>query len=155
MRKLEVLNDKHLKLRNLLVFELRQCPIDELDQRINQFIDQVTMSSVQRYGPLITCNYGTQVSEQGQIHIDYDVMVQVRNYQIMTGGYRFLEERQYAHCVYLHFDEHPQYANYAYSKLELHFFETGLQPKGELISVILDDQPERLVLDLFKPVVTL
>lgn len=155
MAKLEVLENKKLVLKNVLVYELRDIPLDTLESEMNKFINKIDVLKVQSFGPLITKNFGTNISDDGQLTTSYDLMIQAHNYTQFKNIYKTYEKLTAEYCVYVRFSDHPQYINFAHDKINLHFYENDLISSDITYSVIIEERDELLTMDLFVPVKTL
>lgn len=152
MAKLEVKENKKLVLKQVLVHELRNFDLEKMDDEIQNFTKRLNVLKAQTFGPLITRNYGTQIHEDGTMSIDYDIMVQAHDYKQYKETYKTYDKLSCEHCAYLHFEDHPQYLNYAYSKLDLYFYENDLESDGVIFNVFLRETPEMVAVDIFRPV---
>ena len=76
MEKIKIQTHKKLRLVNVLAKELRGLPLEKLDEEIQKFTNFLEVSKIQTKGPLITKTIGTQISEAGEISLDYDIYIQ-------------------------------------------------------------------------------
>ncbi|CAM3643786.1 AraC family transcriptional regulator [Erysipelothrix urinaevulpis] len=155
MAKLEVLENKKLVLKNVLVHELRDISLDSLEDEINRFINKLDVLKVQGFGPLITKNFGTNISDEGYLTTNYDLMIQAHDYTQYKNIYKTYDKLTAEHCVYVRFSDHPQYSNFAHDKINLHFYEKELISSDVTYSIIVEEKEELLIMDLFVPVKTL
>ncbi|CAM3624919.1 AraC family transcriptional regulator [Erysipelothrix urinaevulpis] len=151
MSKLTVVENKKLVLKHVVCHELRNISLDVLDDKINQFVAQLQVLNVQSFGPLITKAFGSSMDDKGNITVNYDVMVQAHNYKNYKDMYKTYERLTEEHCVYLRFEDHPQYINFAHNKLDLYFYEHDLMAKDITYTIIVEDGQDHLVMDLFRP----
>lgn len=152
MTKLVVRENKKLILKNVIVHELRDISLENVETEIDKFLSKLELLKVQTFGPLVTKNYGTQIREDGAITTNYDIMIQAHDYKQYKKIYKTYNQVTAEYCVYVRFEDHPQYSNYAHTKLELYFYENDLMSDGTTYSVIVNDTAEHLVMDLFQPV---
>lgn len=152
MGKLEVRENKKLVLKNVIVYEIRDISMDALDDEINKFLNKIKVLNVQTFGPLVTKNFGAQVQEDGNITISYDVMVQAHDFNQYKNTYKVYERIVAEYCVYVRFEDHPQYLNHAYSKLDLHFYENDLESDGTIYNVLVNETESFITMDIFRPV---
>lgn len=60
------------------------------------------------------------------------------------------------HIVYMFvFEDSPEYLQYAYSKLDLYVYENDIQTDGIVYTVYVNSSPEKMVVDIFRPIVSL
>jgi len=152
MSKLQVLENKKLKLVNVFTKELRGILIEDVEKEIKKFINFLEISQIQTRGPLITKKAGTTVHENGDISIDYDIMVQTIKKMPNNGNFRFHETLSVENCVYIHFEGTNDELNYAHNKLNLYLWENDLVETGEEYMVHLSLNNNWLEVDIFKPV---
>lgn len=152
MSKLNVQENKKLKLKNVMVQELTGIAMEELDKEINTFINKVQTLNVQTFGPLITCNKGLKIGEDGSMTVDYEVMIQAHDYLQYKNSFKVLDEVVVEHCVYLRFEDQPEYINFAYSKMDLYFYENDIDELGPVYTIMLHESENLIKMDLFKPV---
>lgn len=155
MTELLVSVNKKLVLKNVITYEIRDISLNELEEKIDFFLANINALRVETFGPLITKNYGTQIQDDGSLTTSYDIMVQAYNYKNFKHLYKVRENVSAEHCVYVRFEDHPQYANYAHAKLDLYFYENDLVSEGITYMVIINDSQEHLIMDLFQPVKSL
>ena len=101
---------------------------------------------------LITKNYGMSISDNGEMIICCDAMIQAHDYKQYQNTYIVHDIYTAEHCAYIRFEDRPEYLNYAYSKLDLFFYENDLEPEGITYSVLLNQTSDMMTMDLFKPV---
>lgn len=155
MDKLNLQENKKRVLNQVILYALRGVRLETLDTEIKQFKDKINHLRAKTFGPFVTYHRGTTMSENGYPKIDYDVMVQAENYLDFKGVFQTVDYLECSDCVYVRFDDHPSYLNFAYAKLDIHFYENNYQSDGTFYSVVISDSPYRLVMDIFKPKVML
>ena len=152
MVKLEVKENKKLVLKNVVVKELRNISLESVDEAISKAIKQIQVMKIQSFGPLVTKNYGMVIHEDGTATINYDVMVQAHDYKQYQGTFKTYEKLTNEYCLYLRFEDSPEYLPFAYNKLDLYLYENDLEPEGSIINVLIEDSENQLIMDIFKPV---
>ena len=155
MPKLEVLENKKLVLKNVLQKELKNIQFDLLDEELNKFVLLLDKLNVQTFGPLVMKNSGVNISEDGEMTMDYDLFIQAHNYKEFKSAFEPIDRLEVPNCVYVRFEDLPEDLQYAHSKLDLHFYENELESTGEIYSVIIEESEHHTVVDIFKPVKTL
>lgn len=152
MNKLNVVENKKLVLKNALVEEHRGIGFDEIDKRVQEFENKIKLLNVQVYGPLITKMSGTQIGEDGSLSVDYDLIVQAHDYEQYKSQFKTYERLTAEHCIYVRFNDHPQYIQFATSAIELYMYNNNIDDSGILYSVLVNVNEDHLVMDYFKPV---
>ena len=155
MPKLEILENKKLVLKNVLIKELRNIKIDDLEKELKDFEKSLDLLKVQIFGPLIIKTGGAYIGEDGVMTVDYEFFAQAHDFRQYKNTFLIKERFECPYCAYIRFEGSPSDIHYAHSKLELHFYERELESNGEVYSVILEDSEHRMVIDIFKPVVRL
>ena len=155
MSKLDLQENKTLKLNNLVIKELRGVHITKIDFEIEKFINQLQVLKAQSYGPIVTKLVTSYANEEGNTVYDYDIYYQVKNYKQYESILKTQDELKVTDCLFLNFKGDSIYLPYAYSKIELHLFENDLSAKEEVYSVlkVVDGNEDKVDIDLFKPVI--
>lgn len=153
MPKLEVKEHKKLVLKNVLKKELRNINMEQVDQEILKFTQRIDLLKVQAFGPLVIHNIGTNISEDGTLTMDYDLLVQAYDYLQYKHEFVTIERFSCDHCLYLHFEGSPEEVTYANTKLDLYCYENDLSSSGELYTVCIQENEHYVVMDFFQPVV--
>ena len=152
MPKLEVKTNKKLVLKNVIVHEMKNIKMSELEKELQKFERNLKLLNVQTFGPLIKKNYGMSISDNGEMTICCDAMIQARDYKQYQNTYIVHDIYTAEHCVYIRFEDRPEHLNYAYSKLDLFFYENDLESEGIIYSVLINQTSDMITMDLFKPV---
>jgi hypothetical protein len=152
MSKLEVKENKKLTLKNVIINELRNIEIEKLESEIQKFVNYIQILHIQAFGPLITKLVGTNIHDDGSLTFDYDLIVQAHDYHLHKDKFKVKQAYACENCLYTRFEGKAENLNYAHSKLELHIFENELISNGEVFSVFLSNEPDHMVVDLFRPV---
>lgn len=103
MAKLEVLENKKLVLKNVLIKELRNISLDEVDQEIQKFTNNLDILKVKAFGPLVIKSCGTNILDNGTITTDYDLIVQAHDYMQYKNQFVTKQRFECPHCAYIHF----------------------------------------------------
>ena len=152
MPKLEVLENKKLVLKNVLRKELKNIQLELLNEEINKFALLLDKLTVQTFGPLVTKSNGVNISDDGELIMDYDLLIQAHDYKQYKSSFEAIERLEVPNCIYLRFEGAPEDIQYAHSKLDLYFYENNLESTGEVYSVMIEDSEYHSVVDIFRPV---
>lgn len=155
MSKLEIKEHKKLVLKNVLVKTLDNIPIEKIDQEITKFMNELKMLKVQTFGPLVARTSGSVFHDDGTVTIDYQIMMQAHDCMQYKNVYAVKERVEYSHSVYLRYEGKPEDIHFAYSKLDLYFYEEELISDGSMLNVFLEEKEDKVTIDFFKPVVQL
>ncbi|MGL5041870.1 MAG: AraC family transcriptional regulator [Culicoidibacterales bacterium] len=151
MAKLEVLEHKKLKLSNVIIKELKYVDLEDIDQEITKFINQLEVRGIQTQGPLITHNIGTVITEVGELKVDYEIMVQLPKALAGVFDYTFKKEVVIANCLYIKYQGAIENMQYAQAKLDLHMYEHDLIDTGQQYIIHIETAHETIEMDIFKP----
>lgn len=155
MNKLEVKVNKKLVLKQVLIKQHRNIELDVIDEKLYAFTNQLQLFNVQTFGPLVTRNAGTTIHDDGKLTTDYNLIVQAHDYKQYQKNFQIKERIEFPNCIYLKFKGKPEDLHFAHSKLDLYFYEQGLSSNGDVITVLINEYPEQIEVDLFRPVATL
>ena len=151
MEKIKIQTHKKLRLVNVLAKELRGLPLEKLDEEIQKFTNFLDVTKIQTKGPLITKTIGTQISETGEISLDYDIYIQTVR-ELNFQGYAFYPELVAENCLFAHFEGTQEEFNFVDAKLSLYIWENDLIARGEQYMIHLEQNENWMMTDVFKPV---
>lgn len=149
--KLEVQENKKLKLVNVLTKELRDFPLEEIDHEVEVFDRCLKSNNIQTRGPLITKTIKTKISEVGELLVDCDILRQVREKQGSREGLFFREEITVENCLYLSFKGASEDLMYARNKMALHLWEKDLIGSDTEYMIHLSENEHFIEADIFRP----
>lgn len=155
MAKLEVKDNKKLVLKSVICKKLHDTKVEDVDQEINKFHQHLQLLKAQIFGPLIVKSCGTTVHDDGAITTDFEFYIQAHNAQQYSNSYLVQDMVSVPHCLYVRFEDSPEYLQYAYSKLDLHIYENDIQTDGIVYTVYVHSSPEKMLVDIFRPIVSL
>lgn len=155
MIKMEVKENKKLVLKQVVMKQYKNIPLDAVDVELNTFTNQLQLFNVQAFGPLVSINGGTTIHDDGTLTMDYELIVQAHDYRQYNKNFQIKERIEFPNCIYLKFKGKPEDLTYAHSKLDLYFYEQGIIPSGDAITVLVDDNSDQIEVDLFRPVASL
>lgn len=146
MEKIKIQEHKKLRLVNVLAKELRGVLLENLDEEIQKFTNFLDVTKIQTKGPLITKTIGTQISETGEISLDYDIYIQTVR-ELNFQGYAFYTEIVAENCLFAHFEGTQEEFNFVDAKLSLYIWENNLIARGEQYMIHLEQAENWLVTD--------
>lgn len=155
MSKLEVKENKKLVLKNVIVHRQDQLDIRKFDKEIEKLHQKMKLIGVQTYGPLVVKNSGTKIHNDGQVTVDYEFYMQAHNYKEFTKFFETQDQIICENCIYVRFEGAIEDLQLAYSKLDLHMYENDLQTDGTNYTVYVQVSGRQMIVDIFKPVVSL
>lgn len=153
MPQIEFRENKVLKLTNVLS---RKVPTNEImnqDKQISMLMNWIKAKGYQTVGPLIMySNVVTGTDAEGQPIIDSRVMIQLNTNNVrLELPYRFEKEVRIQNCLLARFNGNAEKLQFATNKLTLFAYENDLELTGETYIVLLEQQEDKLLADVFMP----
>lgn len=152
MGKLDLVVGKKLVLKKVLVKQLNSIKMENLDNEIKKFYQQLKLLNVQMFGPLITRNKGTNIHEDGTVTVDYELYTQAHDYQQYSQQFESHEEIRVENCLYIRFSDSPEYLELAHAKMNVFIYEENIPVKEDIYTVFVSGDEKQMVVDIFKPV---
>ncbi|TFF66133.1 AraC family transcriptional regulator [Helcococcus ovis] len=152
MPKLEVKENKKLKLQKVICKELNNIEIEKFDIEINNFLNSIKALKAQVFGPVVIRNKGTDISENGIITSSYEIYIQVHDYLQYKNQFIVKDEISVEYCIYIRYEGKPEYLQLAFNKLEIYEYEEEIITKGDIYMVSLEENEKCIKMDIFKPV---
>ncbi len=152
MGRLDVLENKKLVLKNVLVEEVQNVPLDKVDEELKKFTNKLEILHVQTFGPLIIKTAGANIHEDGTLTTNYTFYVQAHDYKQYVNEFHIEETFTKGNMVLVRFDGKNEELHYAHSKLDLYFYENEYFDVGETYNVCIYDDGISSKIDIFKPV---
>lgn len=155
MSKLEVKENKKLVLKQAIIKKHQNIGLESIDEKLNDFTNQLRLFNVQTFGPLVTRNGGTTIHDDGSLTTDYELIIQAHDYKQYQKSFRIKEKIEFPNCMYVKFKGQAEDLHYAHSKLDLYSYEHDLTTKGDVITVLINEFEDQIEVDIFRPVVSL
>ncbi|MGK4109562.1 AraC family transcriptional regulator [Enterococcus cecorum] len=155
MVKLVVKDNKKLVLNQVVCKKLQNIKLENFDYEIEKFYQHLCLLNAKVYGPLIVKSCGTNIGDDGCITTDFDIYIQAHDAYKYSNVYEFFEFLSVPSCLYVHFEDSSEYLQYAYAKLELHIYENDVQTDGTIYTVYVNNCSEKMIVDIFRPVINL
>lgn len=147
---LEVKENKVLKLVNVVRRELRAVPQNEVDRATYKLESYLKTRNLNSVGPLISATHGANITEESQLGLDIDIMVQIKEKIKVGEPYKFEKLIRLTDCIYTRFEGNIADLNYGYTKLELYIWENKLIQKGPIHTIFVDlEDTNNIVVDIF------
>lgn len=154
MSKLQINNNKILKLQNALISK-----IDFNDEEINvnlhieKMQSYINIKGATQIGPLIqhTCPF---VNENEEMDVEISLMMQCNNYiHNVEKPYSMQSIIRVTDCLYCRYVGPEEKMKFAYDKINLEAFENDIELTGESYTVFVDqnEQEGTIVADVFMP----
>lgn len=75
MEKIEIKQNKKLKLKNVINKNLNNFDLQILVTEISKFTNEINLLKIQTFGLLIIRNGGVQISDNGSVKSNYDLYI--------------------------------------------------------------------------------
>lgn len=153
MPKIEFRENKVLKLTNVLARKVPTSEIMNQDKQISMLMNWIRARGYQTVGPLIIYSTGiTGADAEGQPTIDSRIMIQLNTSSVrLELPYRFEKEMRIQNCLLARFNDEAEKLQFATSKLTLFAYENDLALTGETYIVLMEQQGNKLLADVFMP----
>ena len=153
MPQIEFRENKVLKLTNVLSRKVPTSEIMNQDKPINMLMNWIKAKGYQTVGPLIMYSTGiTGTDADGQPIIDSRVMIQLNTGNVrLEIPYRFEKEVRIQNCLLARFNDSAEKLQFATNKLTLYAYENDLDITGETYIVLMEQQENILLADVFMP----
>ena len=153
MPQIEFRENKILKLTNVLSRKVQGKELFNQDKQIAMLMNWVKAKEYQTVGPLIMYSTGiTGVDAEGQPIIDSRIMVQLNTSNVrLELPYFFEKEVRVTNCLLARFHGEADKLQFATNKLTLYAYENDLELTGETYIVLMEQQENKLLADVFMP----
>lgn len=153
MPQIEFRENKILKLINVLSRKVPTSEIMNQEKQINMLMNWIKAKGYQTVGPLIMYSTGITGSDaEGQPIIDSRVMIQLNTGSVrLEVPYRFEKEVRVQNCLLARFNDNAEKLQFATNKLTLYAYENELELTGETYIVLMEQQENKLLADVFMP----
>lgn len=154
MPQIEFRENKVLKLTNVLSRKVPEREIMNQDKQVQMLYNWVKAKGYQTVGPLIMYSTGiTGTDAEGQPIIDSRVMTQLNTGNVrLEIPYRFEKEMRITNCLLARFNGDADKLQFATNKLTLFAYENDMELTGETYIVLIEQQENKLLADVFMPV---
>lgn len=153
MPKIEFRENKVLKLTNVLSRKVPEKELLNQDKQITMLMNWIKAKGYQTIGPLIMYSTGiTGVDADGQPIIESRVMIQLNTSNVrLELPYRFDKEIRISNCLLARFNDNAEKLQFATQKLTLYAYENDLKLTGETYIILLEQQEDKILADVFMP----
>ncbi|MBS6506802.1 MAG: hypothetical protein KH369_01315 [Paraclostridium bifermentans] len=152
IEKITIRENKTLKLRNVLIRELKQDELIHMDKVTYMMENYIKSKGNSIIGPMVTYS-SSLVDDHGNLTVKSKIMIQLRNkINKVENPYKIEEEVRVTNCLFARYNEFEENLQYAYSKLELYAFEKDINLKGDAYTIFVDNKDNKLVADIFMEV---
>lgn len=156
MPRIEFRENKVLKLTNVLS---RKIPVSEIfsqEKQISMLQNWVKAKGYELVGPLIVYTSAIKcIDADGKPQIESRILQQIKQSSVrLELPYRFDELIRIENCLMARTNDRPEKLQYASLKLELHAYENDLELTGETYTIVIKQEGDNILADVFMPVKT-
>lgn len=149
MPRLEVIENKILKLSNLVVKEISIEEANSIDKIVIIMDNYIRSKGANPIGPLIQFTKA-EYDENGKVNIKMKLARQANNaIDSIEKPYKFMKAFKTNKCLFVRFIGDEQNIHYAYDKLNVYAFEEDIKLKGTNYTVFAKEEDERMTVDIF------
>lgn len=147
MGKIQLSNNKTLKLTNVLCYKLDLMDEDiNLDIQIEQMQSYIRTKGATQIGPLIQYT-NSFVNESGEMEIEMKFLLQCSNFiHAVEPPYSIESVLRVPDCMYVRYTGPEDKLSFAYNKIHLEAFEEDIPLKGDSYTIFVDRNDEESVI---------
>lgn len=156
MPKIELRENKVLKLINVLSREVPDKEIFSHNKQITMLQSWLQTKGYQTQGPIIMYSSGIKgINSDGTPIIDSSLLIQLTTDKVcLELPYKFEKLMRIENCIMARFEDKADFLHYATNKLTLHAYESDIELSGETYMILIKQNEEKLLADIFMPVKT-
>ena len=150
MNKIEISENKTLKLINVLIFEIAPVTCNEDLTRCILKMDNIIKSKgMASMGPIIQ-KTKYNINEEGQLDIKISLMRQVNNFiHSVEPPYKMESVLRVKNCMYARYTGPEEKLKLAYDKINVTAFEEDIELSNTSYTIFVDKQDDNIVADIF------
>jgi hypothetical protein len=156
MPQIDLRENKVLKLLNVLSRKIPEQELFSHDKQLQILLNWIKAKGYESVGPLIV--YTSTVSgidADGKPQIESRIMQQIKQSNVrLELPYRFDSIIRIENCLMARICDKPEKLRYAATKLELHAYENDLELVGETYMVVIKQEGDKILTDVFMPIKT-
>lgn len=147
-KEINIYEGKKLKLKNVISFAVTSA--DEIDIEIEKMKFFVAKLGLKLMGPLIQL---VQPLQEGEIKLVF--MQQIFEVvKIQNKQYEFFDEIVVEDCLYTRYMGEKEGMGVVYQKLAVYAYEKEKTIKGDSYTILLKDEEESFIMDVFMPIIS-
>jgi hypothetical protein len=147
-REIEIVENKVLKLKNVLSKELVSGNPAETQRSMHMFETYIRSKDLEPYGPTIV--RGTVIFDNGRPRERKEMMVQLRNVPSkVEPPHAFTESMRVENCMLARYKGEASGLPMAYGKMQVHAFEKEIDLVGETYTIVVGQDGDGILADVF------
>ncbi|OCN03835.1 hypothetical protein A4S06_04520 [Erysipelotrichaceae bacterium MTC7] len=136
MKQIKITEHESIVFTQLAIENIKQIQVYEFERYLQQFINRIQLQKVQTTGPLIHKLCGSTFTGQGDLLLDYILMVQSEH---DTPGFETIASISLENCLRVEFCDHPRFFDLSHQKLSVYLYEHEYVSTGELYTLFYEN----------------
>ncbi|MEF9894141.1 MAG: hypothetical protein RR738_12465 [Anaerorhabdus sp.] len=149
MNKLDICENKKLVLSNVIIQSFTKIKVEDLQNCIDTFVNDLLAMKVKIKGPIIT-RYGEISFLDNNVYICVDLFIQLENHDEYTQKFMYKERFVCEECLYLRFEGNPKELEIIDKKFDVYCYENSLISKQSQFVVVLEESETYIKVDYFR-----
>ncbi len=153
MNKVEVVENKTIRLVNVLIYECRKIKKKLFEYEINKFANHIETNKILTTGPIIIKYKNAEIDEElEEIYMDFDIMIQLKLRMGVRKGFSFENELIIENCLVTKFKGIKNDFEYAHSKMDLYMWENGIVCENDMYEIHINSTEKNMRADIIKKI---
>jgi hypothetical protein len=149
MGKIELVNEKALKLNNPVMIDVQKCDFEKLNLIVEKMENYIKAKGYIPVGPLIQYS-SSKINENGELDITVKLIRQSSQFiNHVEEPYKCESVLRVKNCMYVRYTGPETSLKFAYDKINLTAFEEDIKLKGDSYTVFVNQIDDNIVADIF------
>lgn len=149
MGKIELVNEKALKLNNPVMIDVQKCDFEKLNLIVEKMENYIKAKGYIPVGPLIQYS-SSKINENGELDITVKLIRQSSQFiNHVEEPYKCESVLRVKNCMYVRYTGPESMLKFAYDKINLTAFEEDIKLKGDSYTVFVNQIDDNIVADIF------
>jgi hypothetical protein len=149
MGKIELVNEKALKLNNPVMIDVQKCDFEKLNLIVEKMENYIKAKGYIPVGPLIQYS-SSKINENGELDITVKLIRQSSQFiNHVEEPYKCESVLRVKNCMYVRYTGPESMLKFAYDKINLTAFEEDIKLKGDSYTIFVNQIDDNIVADIF------
>ena len=149
MGKIELVNEKALKLNNPVMIDVQKCDFEKLNLIVEKMENYIKAKGYIPVGPLIQYS-SSKINETGELDITVKLIRQSSQFiNHVEEPYKCESVLRVKNCMYVRYTGPESMLKFAYDKINLTAFEEDIKLKGDSYTIFVNQIDDNIVADIF------
>ena len=149
MGKIELVNEKALKLNNPVMIDIQKCDFEKLNLIVEKMENYIKAKGYTPIGPLIQYS-SPKINENGELDVTVKLIRQSSQFINHTEEpYKCQSVLRVKNCMYVRYTGPESMLKFAYDKINLTAFEEDIKLKGDSYTIFVNQIDDNIVADIF------